>query len=192
MRAPILFFGMLQLATGSCFGGPMGVDQFPANINTSRLQQPNDCIAQAAAFHRVNPWIVRAIIKVESNFDASAVNKNSNGTSDVGLAQINSMHFGELGKRGITPSDLMNGCVSSYVAAWHLKKQIAAYGNTWFAVGAYHSTTPCFNQRYTALVWNTLHSWRVVAGSEFKVSKLDQCAIEKRVGLTNTSIKASR
>jgi soluble lytic murein transglycosylase-like protein len=156
MRAQVWFVCVLQSAAGICMGGSLGEDQFPTTVKASRLQQPNDCIAQAAAYHRVNPWIVRAIIKVESNFDASAVNKNSNGTRDVGLAQINSMHFEELNKRGIAPGDLMNGCVSSYVAAWHLKKQIAAYGNTWFAVGAYHSTTPCFNQRYTALVWNTI------------------------------------
>lgn len=139
-------------------------------------KQPDDCVTQAATHHSVSPWVLRAIIQVESSFNPNALNKNNNGTVDVGIAQINSMHFKELGKYGIGQRDLMNGCVSSYVAAWHLKKQINAYGNTWFAVGAYHSATPCFNQRYTGLVWNVLLKWGVVNGPKSKPVAMSACA----------------
>ncbi len=142
-------------------------------------KQPDDCVTQAATYHGVSPWILRAIIQVESNFNAKAVNKNTNGTTDVGVAQINSMHFKELSKHGIAPSDLMNACVSSYVAAWHLKKQIVAYGNTWFAVGAYHSTTKCYNDRYTGLVWNVLLKWGVVNGPRARTMAISDCARTK-------------
>lgn len=137
--------------------------------------QPDDCVSQAAKYHTVNPWILRAIIQVESNFNAGALNKNRNGTVDVGVAQINSMHFAELAKYGIGEKDLLNGCVSSYVAAWHLKKQHKAYGNTWYAVGAYHSATKCYNDRYTGLVWNVLQGWGVVTGPRVKPMPLSAC-----------------
>lgn len=142
-------------------------------------QEPNDCVTQAAAYHSVNSWILRAIIQVESSFNPKAINKNQNGTVDVGIAQMNSMHFKELKKHGVTPSDLMDGCVASYVAAWHLRKQTKAYGNTWFAVGAYHSATPCFNQRYTALVWNALLKWKVVQGNRANVVPMSACSSVK-------------
>lgn len=133
------------------------------------------CVTGAASFHAVNPWILKAILKVESGFRADVVNRNRNGTVDVGMAQINSMHFKELSRHGIAPSDLMDACVATYVAAWHLAKQYRAHGNTWFAVGAYHSTTPCFNRRYSGLVWNTLLMWGVVDGPRLKVQSLADC-----------------
>ncbi len=36
----------------------------------------------------------------------------------------------------------MQPCVSVYVAAWRLREMTNKYGNTWAAVGAYHSETP--------------------------------------------------
>jgi len=148
--------------------------------------QPDDCVTQAAQYHGVNSWILRAIIQVESNFNAAAVNRNQNGTTDHGIAQINSMHFRELSRHGVTPGDLMDGCKASYVAAWHLGKQIRAYGNTWYAVGAYHSTTPCFNRRYTAMVWNAMHKWGVVQGQRAVVPSMASC------GVTKTASKSGR
>lgn len=142
-------------------------------------RQPDDCVTQAATYHSVSPWILRAIIQVESSFNPNALNKNNNGTVDVGIAQINSMHFKELGKYGIGQRELMNGCISSYVAAWHLRKQVVAYGNTWFAVGAYHSATPCFNQRYSGLVWNVLLKWGVVNGPKARPVAISACAPSK-------------
>lgn len=139
-------------------------------------RQPDDCVTQAATYHSVSPWILRAIIQVESSFNPNALNKNNNGTVDVGIAQINSMHFKELGKYGIGQRELMNGCISSYVAAWHLRKQVVAYGNTWFAVGAYHSATPCYNQRYSGLVWNVLLKWGVVNGPKARPVAISACA----------------
>ena len=154
-------------------------------------RQPDDCVTQAATYHSVSPWILRAIIQVESSFNPNALNKNNNGTVDVGIAQINSMHFKELGKYGIGQRELMNGCISSYVGAWHLRKQVVAYGNTWFAVGAYHSATPCFNQRYTGLVWNVLLKWGVVNGPKAKPVAMSACAPAKSGTKTAKSTQTS-
>jgi soluble lytic murein transglycosylase-like protein len=77
--------------------------------------------------------------------------------------QINSIHLRELAAFGIRAQDLLNECVNVYVAAWHLKKQVIAYGNTWDAVGAYHSRNPRLRDEYVRLVKTTLVKWGVVA-----------------------------
>ena len=146
-----------------------------ATTIASAPQQPDDCVTKGAQYHGVNAWVLRAILKVESNFNPKAVNRNKNGTIDVGIAQYNSRNFSELKKFGISPDDLMDACVSSYIAAWHLKKLIRTYGDNWYAIGAYNSTTPCYNDRYSSLVWNTLLSWQVVGGRPISVHSLQSC-----------------
>ena len=133
------------------------------------------CVLEAAQYHGVNPWLLRAILKVESDFNAGAVNRNANGTLDVGMAQINSVHFAELAGWGIAPASLLDGCVASYVAAWHLARQIRRHGYTWFGVASYHSTSACQNARYAGLLWNTLLSWGAVAGARSPVGAARSC-----------------
>ena len=139
------------------------------------LTSATQCVVKAAERHSVNPWVLKAILKVESNFKPGAVTRNTNGTVDLGMAQINSIHLKELSRFGIAEGDLLNPCVSTYVAAWHLAKQHRRHGNTWFAVGAYHSATPCFNTRYVGLVWNTLIDWNVVQAQRAAIQPLSAC-----------------
>lgn len=145
------------------------------SLGSMPLTSATQCVVKAAERHSVNPWVLKAILKVESNFKPSAVTRNTNGTVDLGMAQINSIHLKELSKFGIAEGDLLNPCVSTYVAAWHLAKQHRRHGNTWFAVGAYHSATPCFNTRYVGLVWNTLIDWNVVQAERAVVRPLSAC-----------------
>lgn len=119
---------------------------------TARTPEVERCLLPAAQRHGVNPHILRAILQVESGMRAHVVNHNTNGTIDVGMAQINSIHFPELAQWGITPNQLLDPCVATHVAAWHLKRSLLRHGNTWFGVAAYHSTTPKHNQRYQELV----------------------------------------
>jgi soluble lytic murein transglycosylase-like protein len=112
----------------------------------------DQCLMPAAQRHGVNPHILRAILQVESGMRPHVVNRNRNGSIDVGMAQINSIHFRELSQWGITPERLLDPCVATHVAAWHLKRVMLRHGNTWFGVAAYHSVTPVHNLRYQALV----------------------------------------
>jgi hypothetical protein len=48
-----------------------------------------DCLDDAAAFHRVNVVLVRAIAQQESGMRANAINVNRDGSEDIGLMQIN-------------------------------------------------------------------------------------------------------
>lgn len=159
-------------AAGSVFAQADGTTP---TIDAMPLTAETRCVVTAAERHSVNPWVLKAILKVESNFKPGALNRNPNGSVDIGMAQINSIHLKELGKYGISDKDLLDPCVSTYVAAWHLAKQYRAHGNTWFAVGAYHSATPCFNDRYAGLVWNTLVDWKVIESAKRKLKTLEAC-----------------
>lgn len=108
-----------------------------------------DCIDDAASHHQVNPYILRAIAVQESSMRSWIVNKNRNGTIDVGLMGTNSVHFNELAKFGIGPNTLTEPCLAAYVGAWMYRKKIHKFGNTWNAVGAYHSETPSEMVKYS-------------------------------------------
>jgi soluble lytic murein transglycosylase-like protein len=120
------------------------------------------CVTAAALFHGVNPLILNAIIFHESRNNSQLVLKNKNGSVDVGLAGLNSVHFTELARYGIKPDQLLDGCVNTYVAAWLLAKQVKANGNTWIAVGSYHSRTPEHRDRYAKQIYSVLRGWGVV------------------------------
>jgi len=123
------------------------------------------CIIPAAQFHGVNYQVLRAILVSESSLKSRAISKNSNGTIDVGIGQTNRIHFKELGRYGIGPDQLLDACVSTYVAAWQLRKHIASHGNTWEAIARYHSGTPAINRRYQVLIQNELVRSGAMEGS---------------------------
>ncbi|MFX7866290.1 lytic transglycosylase domain-containing protein, partial [Acinetobacter baumannii] len=79
-----------------------------------------DCLDDAANYYRLDPTLVRAIAWHESGMRPLAVNRNSNGSVDVGLMQINSSWFPTLARVGIAPEHLWNPCVNAYVGAWIL------------------------------------------------------------------------
>jgi soluble lytic murein transglycosylase-like protein len=48
------------------------------------------CFEDAGNKYGINPILLESIARVESNLNPKAINKNTNGTSDIGLMQINS------------------------------------------------------------------------------------------------------
>lgn len=118
-----------------------------------------DCLTSAARYHRVNEIVLRAIASEESRMKSWAVRKNSNGSYDIGLTQTNTVHLKELSKFGIGPAHLLDACVSSYVGAWLYRKKVEKYGNTWLAVGAYHSETPHLRDAYARRVYAVVQQW---------------------------------
>lgn len=118
-----------------------------------------DCFVRAGAYQGVNPLILRAIAWYESKGNPNAVHRNADGSIDVGQAQINSVHFAELRRNGVPPGALKDPCVNTYVAAWMLKQKMIRYGNTWHAIGAYHSETPSLRDQYARSIHAVLVSW---------------------------------
>ncbi|NIJ93656.1 lysozyme-related protein Hpa2 [Xanthomonas campestris] len=122
-----------------------------------------DCFEEAAGYQHVNPWVLRAIAWQESRGRADAIHRNNNGTIDYGKMQINSIHLRRLSSYGISRDALMQPCVSVYVAAWRLREMTNKYGNTWAAVGAYHSETPAERDKYAHAIHAILTRRGVVA-----------------------------
>ncbi len=123
-----------------------------------------DCFDDAARYQSVNPQILRAIAWLESRNRANALRKNDNGSIDYGLMQINSVHLAALSRYGIGPELLMHPCVSVYIAAWHLRQKMNRYGNTWQAIGAYHSETPKRRDGYARQIIQILVKRKLLKG----------------------------
>jgi soluble lytic murein transglycosylase-like protein len=119
----------------------------------------DDCFEQAGAYQGVNPLVLRAVAWRESKGDAAAINHNTNGSIDIGQLQINSIHFPDLARHGIPHRALIDPCVNVYVAAWLLKQKMVKYGNTWQAIGAYHSESPKRRDAYARSIQSILVSW---------------------------------
>lgn len=97
------------------------------------------CFGEASRDYGVPETLLRAIAKVESGNNPSAVGKNTNGSSDLGLMQINSSWLPTLSKWGITRNMLINdACMNIKVGAWVMANNIKRHGYNWTAIGAYN------------------------------------------------------
>lgn len=119
------------------------------------------CFDEAGAEYGINPQILRAIAKVESNFNPRAVHRNTNGTFDFGLMQINSSWASTLGKERW--NSLGDACVNTKTGAWILSMCIEKYGYNWKAIGCYNSQTPDKRDRYSRMVFEQLQRVKPVA-----------------------------
>ncbi len=99
------------------------------------------CWADAAARYNVPIDLLYAIARVETGNRAHLVSgKNRNGSYDIGLMQINSMHLPRLAKQGVRERDLIaNPCLNLHVGASILADAIARHGYSWVAIGAYNA-----------------------------------------------------
>ena len=111
-----------------------------------------DCFEQAAIYQGVNAHVLRAIAWQESRGHPDTLHHNLNGTIDYGQMQINSTHLPTLARFGVTRRTLMDPCRSAFIGAWQLRRMMEKYGNTWAAIGAYHSETPMYRDSYARSV----------------------------------------
>ena len=117
-----------------------------------------NCWQLAASRYHVDPLLLYAIAKVESNLNPRARNINGDGSQDIGLMQINSRHLPALAQFGITEQHLVTQpCTSVMVGAWILAGFIQEKGYGWQAVGAYNAGArpdrEARRTRYALAVW---------------------------------------
>ncbi|CAH2902094.1 MAG: Soluble lytic murein transglycosylase and related regulatory proteins (some contain LysM/invasin domains) [uncultured Paraburkholderia sp.] len=117
-----------------------------------------DCIDDAAQFHHVNVRLVRAIATVESGQHANVVHVNTDGSTDIGLMQINSRWLATLSRFGVSRADLHNRCTNAYVGAWILSQTLRRLGLSWDAVGAYNAGTHEKRMAYARRVYQALNT----------------------------------
>ncbi|OZA30494.1 MAG: hypothetical protein B7X93_03105 [Hydrogenophilales bacterium 17-61-9] len=99
------------------------------------------CWADASARYDVPVDLLYAIARVETGNRSRLVSpRNKNGTYDIGLMQINSMHLPRLAKHRISEQDLLDKpCLNLHVGASILAEAIARHGYNWVAIGAYNA-----------------------------------------------------
>lgn len=119
------------------------------------------CWEETASRYDIEPELLQAIADVESGYRADAINHaNSNGTRDIGLMQINSIHLPRLLKQGITEERLLSEpCLSVEVGASILVEFIQRFGYNWTAVGSYNvgagpgPQREALRRRYAEKIW---------------------------------------
>lgn len=121
-----------------------------------------NCWVETASRYDIEPELLQAIAAVESGYRAEVVNHaNSNGTRDIGLMQINSIHLPRLQKQGITEERLLSEpCLSVEVGASILAEFIQRFGYNWTAVGSYNvglgsgPQSEALRMRYAEKIWS--------------------------------------
>ena len=86
------------------------------------------------------------------------------------------MHLQELRRYGVDERGLRDGCVAAYVGAWHYRRQVERLGNTWAAVGAYHSRTPARQAWYANQIATILMQWQVLPSGALPYVGVSQLA----------------
>ena len=112
----------------------------------------NLCFEQAGARYGVSPLILQAIAQQESGMNPRALHRNSNGTRDIGIMQINSSWLGFLARYRINETDLLDACTNIHVGAWILASNFQRMGVSWEALDAYNAVSPDKRARYAAQV----------------------------------------
>ena len=98
-----------------------------------------NCFTDAGTHYGIAPAVLTAVARTESKLNPSAVHTNTDGSSDVGLMQVNSRWFPALRRAGISPAALYQPCTSIWAGAWILAQAFARHGYTWESVGAYNA-----------------------------------------------------
>ena len=96
------------------------------------------CWEAASQSNGIPVDVLKAVAKTESNFNPKAVNKNSNGSYDIGMMQINSGWLPKLEAFGLTEASLYDACTNLKVGAWILSNNAKKLGWNWNAIGAYN------------------------------------------------------
>jgi len=110
---------------------------YSCTVESSTIEK---CFSSAASLYSVEKVLLKAIAKVESNYQCDAINENDNGSADFGLMQINNSWEPKLKKMGISWDNVVHDpCTNIHVGAWVLSSNFSEYGSSWYSVGAYNA-----------------------------------------------------
>ncbi|TAL63610.1 MAG: conjugal transfer protein [Burkholderiaceae bacterium] len=119
------------------------------------------CIRGAARHYGASEDVIRALIRTEGG-TTGEVRHNKDGSVDMGLMQINSVHLTDRGpeglwRYGITANDLIyNECLNIYIGTWYVQMRVMKRGDLWKGIGDYRSRTPSLNVDYQWRVYRAL------------------------------------
>lgn len=141
-------------------------------LSASVCQAQGYCFEEAGARHGVSPVLLQAIALQESSMRPNALNRNKDGSLDIGLMQINSSWLPTLARYGIRSEQLWDPCVSVYVGAWILADNFKRLGPNWDAVGAYNARAPALRLRYAQAVGRKL-----VQLNKYQINPMPEVAV---------------
>jgi soluble lytic murein transglycosylase-like protein len=95
------------------------------------------CFEEAGRANNISYDLLESIARVESGLNANALHVNRNGTTDLGLMQINSAWIEPM--RLNREELISNPCYNVMAGAGILRQCIDAHGYTWEAVGCYNA-----------------------------------------------------
>ncbi len=133
--------------------------------------------ARAGADFGIEPSLLARIATIESSMNPNAIGKNTNGTVDIGLMQINSMHLKSLAKVGVTAQSLKDPEVNIYVAALLLSSHIKRRGYNLQAIGCYHSGNAVYKNQWL---------------KRLAMAQIPQGNSQKTISLTDKEVVESR
>lgn len=125
----------------------------PPNVERDALMV--QCISRSTAHFGLNPLLIQAVINVEGG--GTGTSKNSNGSIDYGLMQINDVKLPEVRARfpTVTKKELtQNRCINVAVGTWVLYDHAQNSGSVWKAIAWYNSKTPGVGDAYRRKVMN--------------------------------------
>lgn len=116
------------------------------------------CMAAVAGFYNLPPRVLPAIHQVEGGA-IGAVSRNTDGSEDLGLMQVNTRWIAPISRHTKQPEEIVrsrlinDGCYNIAAAGAIMRTYLnEARGDLMLAVGYYHSHTPARNQAYQAKV----------------------------------------
>jgi len=104
------------------------------------------CFEEAGSANHIEPALLWAIARVESNFNPEQISQNPDGSLDIGLMQINSRWQPRLDPA--TWKELADPCTNVRVAADILSDCLDRYGYTWRGIGCYNAISEPKRARY--------------------------------------------
>ena len=97
------------------------------------------CYEDAGNACGINPSLLKSIARIESNFNPRAINRNLDGSIDMGLMQIN---YSWVSRLGLDSGRLLSDpCYNVMTGAGILRLCIDKHGYTWEAVGCYNAVS---------------------------------------------------
>lgn len=103
------------------------------------IPPPTACIVQAEARYSVPANLIRSVLHAEGA-GPGVINKNSNGSEDLGWMQINTLWLPKLARYGITRKTLLyNPCINVGVGAWILRHYDLRFRDWTLAIRAYNA-----------------------------------------------------
>lgn len=118
--------------------------------STAPTEIVEKCVRFNSEYFHVPELAIKAILDVEGG-RMCTVSKNSNGSYDLGLMQINTINLPYIQEQypDITAEDIAcKPCLNITAGTWLLSQRIREENDVWKGIGHYHSRTPKYRDRY--------------------------------------------